>query len=112
MERIKSTLSIVLLLCSGCVSAQLNHGQQWQSQLYVDHPLVGTIWDSRRDRFVEPSELFASVEGVNYLLLGEKHDNPDHHALQLQMLDYMLQTGRVSSVSFEMMSSEIGRAHV
>ena len=106
MERIKSTLSIVLLLCSGCVSAQLNQGQQWQSQLYVDHPLVGTIWDSRRDQFVEPSELFASVEGVNYLLLGEKHDNPDHHALQLQMLDYMLQTGRVSSVSFEMMSSE------
>lgn len=64
------------------------------------------IWDSRRDRFITEGELLENLEGVGYLLLGEKHDNPDHHALQLRVLDHLLASSGVSNVSFEMMSSE------
>jgi len=78
----------------------------WQSQLHVDHGLVGMIWDSQAGDFIAADELLARIEKVSYLLLGEKHDNPDHHALQLRTLNHVLQTDNVSAVSFEMMSSK------
>lgn len=64
------------------------------------------IWDSRRDQFIESAELLTRLDGVNYLLLGEKHDNPDHHALQLLVLEHLLASESVAVVSFEMMSSD------
>jgi len=106
VERIRTSFALALLFLSGCASTQPAQTREWQSQLYTEHALVGMIWDSRVSRFIEADELFSRIEGVSYLLLGEKHDNPDHHALQLRSLDHVLQTGNVSTVSFEMMNSE------
>ena len=106
VERIKTSFALALLLLTSCASSQLDQAQQWQSQLHAEHALVGMIWDSQADEFIEANELFARTERVSYLLLGEKHDNPDHHALQLRALDHVLQADNVSAVSFEMMSSE------
>lgn len=106
VERIRTSFSLALLFLAGCASTQLGQAQQWQSQLHTEHALVGMIWDSQADKFIAAEELFARIEEVSYLLLGEKHDNPDHHALQLRALDHVLQTDNVSTVSFEMMSSE------
>ncbi len=105
MEPIKFVTVLTLLLFSACTSTQFDVPDIWQSELHVDHALVGTIWDSRRDQFIEVEELVILLEGTRYLLLGEKHDNPDHHALQLAVLDYVIEQQDVSSVSFEMMSS-------
>ena len=106
VARIRNSFSLALLLLAGCASTQQEQLQQWQSQLLTEHALVGMIWDSEADKYIAADELLTRIEGVNYLLLGEKHDNPDHHALQLRALDHVLQTGDVSVVSFEMMSSE------
>jgi uncharacterized iron-regulated protein len=100
------SLALVLLLLAGCASTQLDQAEQWQSQLHIEHALVGMIWDSQGDEFIAEDELLARIEGASYLLLGEKHDNPDHHALQLRALDHVLRTDNVATVSFEMMSSE------
>ncbi len=106
MERIKLFFSLALLLLSACVSSQPESTLQWESQLYADHVLVGSIWDSERDEFIESDELLRRLKGVSYLLLGEKHDNPDHHALQLRVLQHVLRTENVTGVSFEMMDSD------
>jgi uncharacterized iron-regulated protein len=106
VARIKTAFSLVLLFLAGCASTQQEQGQQWQSLLHTEHVLVGTIWDSQADKYIAADELLTRIEGGGYLLLGEKHDNPDHHALQLRVLDHVLQTDNVSAVSFEMMSSE------
>ena len=106
MERIKTSFSLALLLLAGCASTQLDQTEQWQSQLHTEHALVGMIWDTQADKYIAADELLSRIEGVSYLLLGEKHDNPDHHALQLRALDHVLKTNTVSTVSFEMMSSE------
>lgn len=103
---IKISFSLALLLLAGCTSTQLDQAEKWQSQLHTEHALVGMIWDSQADEYIGADELLTRIEGVSYLLLGEKHDNPDHHALQLRALDHVLQTDKVSAVSFEMMSSE------
>ena len=86
--------------------AQIELPAAWESSLYSDHFLVGQIWDSKLNEFIEPEALLKKLERANYLLLGEKHDNPDHHLLQLFMLDYFLRQDLVSSVAFEMMNSD------
>jgi uncharacterized iron-regulated protein len=99
-------LAISALLLAGCaqsdVAAQSGE-RQWQTDLYRDHPLVGKIWDSHATRFVSETELWSAVNEARYLLLGEKHDNPDHHALQMHMLEELLQDEAVAGVVFEML---------
>jgi len=87
------------------VTAQLELRSDWESRLYAEHPLVGKIWSSEREEFLEPEQLLGELTAASYLLLGEKHDNPDHHFLQQAVLDYFLQDQTVSGVAFEMMDS-------
>lgn len=85
--------------------APLRAPDTWQSALYLDHPLVGRIWRASDDQFVSGAELAQAIDGSRFVLLGEKHDNPDHHHLQAAMLDYLLRRDRVAAVSFEMMDT-------
>ncbi len=39
---------------------------------------------------------------ADFVLLGEKHDNPDHHRLQAWLLDTIARGGRKPAVAFEM----------
>lgn len=103
---IKKLITLTIFAIVSSVQAQIELPSAWESSLYSDHTLVGRIWDSKLDEFVEPEELLNKMESARYLLLGEKHDNPDHHSLQLALLEYFLQQGLVSSVAFEMMDSD------
>jgi len=104
------TFLLVLTSCarpvSEVASATLSAPGDWESALYSDHPLVGAIWKSDAGRFVSVEELAAALDSSRMVLLGEKHDNPDHHRLQQNILAYLLAGNRVSSVAFEMMDSE------
>lgn len=106
MAVIKQIFTLAIFSVVLSAQAQIELPPSWESSLYADHLLVGQIWDSKRDRFVQPAELIDSIESASYLLLGEKHDNPDHHLLQLTLLDYFLAQQQVSSVAFEMMDSD------
>jgi uncharacterized iron-regulated protein len=76
----------------------------WSTRLDRDHPLVGRIWSVRRAAFVDEIELRAALHG--YVLLGEKHDNPDHHALQARLLRAMVEAQRRPVVAFEMFDAD------
>lgn len=69
-----------LLLVVACAPVR----SAWQSPLRRDHPLVGKIWEGAR--FVEEPEALARAGAAHFLLLGETHDNPDHHALQARFV--------------------------
>jgi len=86
--------------------AQLAAPDQWESQLYSDHSLVGKIWDSNADSFVSPGELANAAQDATYLILGEKHDNPDHHALQLDIVNLLVDNNDLGLLSFEMMETD------
>jgi len=77
----------------------------WESPRHVDHPLVGRIWDSRRQSFASPQELLASLREARFALLGEKHDNADHHRLQLSVLESLIAADALSGVAFEMIDA-------
>lgn len=54
----------------------------WKSPLLTDHPLVGKIWSAASSGFVTAQELGTKLALTRYILLGEIHDNPDHHLWQ------------------------------
>ncbi|MEX2131185.1 MAG: ChaN family lipoprotein [Pseudohongiellaceae bacterium] len=78
---------------------------EWQTSLYADHPLTGRIWLSETAEFISIDDLLAAIGSGSYLLLGEKHDNPDHHLLQQQLVEYLIRQDRLESLSLEMLDS-------
>ncbi|CAA7621380.1 ChaN family lipoprotein [Magnetospirillum sp. SS-4] len=66
------------------------------------HPLAGHIWHPASGRMLSPDEVVAHALETNAVLLGETHDNPDHHALQAWMVRRLSQAGRRPAVVFEM----------
>lgn len=93
-----------VLLLTACM--QVTDPTSWKSSLYSDHELVGRIWSSASDQYVVESDLDNAIAGARYLLLGEKHDNPDHHDLQLHVLEKVLSSDSVGRVVFEMLDSD------
>jgi len=99
-----------LLLSTLYFSVQVAYGQielpgAWESELHSDHELVGTIWNSATGSFVSLSDISSAAASAKYLILGEKHDNPDHHTLQLNFVNYLISNARLGQLSFEMMDS-------
>ena len=110
------TLSIAVLFL-GCLG-QKGHGAPpggpkvgpersvgWLTGLGREHPLVGKIWDVEHRVFVTPEQLLGNLQrsGSNArLLLGEKHDNPDHHRLQAELVRALASARVPGAVAFEM----------
>ncbi|ATB29496.1 ChaN family lipoprotein [Melittangium boletus] len=70
------------------------------------HPLVGKIWDTRAGRFVDAATLDEALAQARYVLLGEKHDNPEHHRLQAERVRALTASGRKPALAFEMIDAE------
>jgi uncharacterized iron-regulated protein len=60
----------------------------------------------RAGRFASEGELRAAVARGRFVLLGETHDNPDHHALQARLLAAVLDAGRRPALAFEMLDPD------
>ena len=106
MVHVKKLFFVIALSLCAYSYSQIERPLSWQSRLYVDHVLVGKIWDSANQEFVSIEEFTSAIEESRYLILGEKHDNPDHHELQLTILNHLLDLNLVSLVAFEMMDSD------
>jgi uncharacterized iron-regulated protein len=78
----------------------------WASAHYQDHPLAGTIWTSDFKR-VAPAELENALANARYVLLGEIHNNPDHHRLQARLIEALVGRGRRPAVVFEMIPAHL-----
>ncbi|MXN65599.1 hypothetical protein GR183_11860 [Stappia sp. GBMRC 2046] len=91
------------------VSAGLAHAEPPTpvSEYFADHPLVGKIWSVEERRFVTPGDLVSEAAESRYVLLGEIHDNPDHHALQAWVVRSIAEKGRRPAVVFEMISQDM-----
>lgn len=77
---------------------------EWQSPRERNHARVGQIIDLRSGTQVTIKQLLDELADAPLVLLGEKHDNADHHALQLWLLQ-ALEARRVQgSVVMEMLT--------
>jgi uncharacterized iron-regulated protein len=80
--------------------------EEWISAHSQDHPLAGTIWTSEFQP-VTIGQLEAAVAKAGFVLLGETHNNPDHHRLQARLINGLVQSGRRPAVVFEMIPADL-----
>lgn len=78
--------------------------QPWIATQHQAHPLVGQWWSTEENRILTEAEVQQLVRESHYVLLGEQHDNPDHHTHQAKVAHWATK-GRPSSViAFEMLN--------
>ncbi|RYZ04031.1 MAG: hypothetical protein EOO73_25600 [Myxococcales bacterium] len=79
---------------------------EWLTSLDRDHPLVGKVWGTKARAFVAPSLVVPQLAAARLVLLGERHDNPDHHRLQGAVISELVKAGRKPAVVLEMLEVE------
>ena len=89
----------VLALSTACA------GRAWQSPLERAHPLAGKLWSVEQQRFVPFATMGEAARRATFVLLGEKHDNADHHLFQAKVLR-VLAAERPTAVVLEMLRPE------
>lgn len=99
-------LAATLLLLPSAAVAQAGEPPAFSLADGADHPLAGRIWSISSAAFVEPAEVETAVAGARFVLLGEIHDNPDHHALQAHLLAAASEAGRRPAVVLEMLARD------
>jgi len=85
-------------------------GGEWATELRADHPLAGAVLDAATGEPLDAKALAARLADADVVLLGEKHDNPDHHRAQAWLLGLMVEAGRRPAVVMEMLDSSQGPA--
>lgn len=81
---------------AGCATAT------WESPYGRGHVLTGRIFDVAAGNLLARNELLSRLARADYVLLGERHDNPDHHRLQAEVVRELIIRGRRPAMGFEM----------
>jgi uncharacterized iron-regulated protein len=93
----------VLLLALPVPSARAGEAPPaFRHALLAGHPLAGRIWRVSDRAFISVDDAVAAALAAEAVLLGETHDNVDHHFLQTWMLRQLTAAGRRPLVAFEM----------
>src|SRR5258705_13575215 len=79
---------------------------EWESPVERAHPLVGRIWDVKAGAFISESTLVSRLAASRFVLLGERHDNPDHHALEAKLVRALIEAGRRPGIGFGVVSAD------
>lgn len=82
MKWMNWALCVALGLFTHCSNAA---DGDWRAPLQRDHALVGRIWDVSAAREISRAEMLARLSQSSIVLLGEIHDNEDHHRLQAEI---------------------------
>jgi uncharacterized iron-regulated protein len=90
--------TILAFALSACVAATQ------EPKLGRNHPLAGRIWDVSAGKFIDAPDLYTNLARADFILLGEQHDNPEHHLLQAKIVERTTALGRRRAVGFEMFS--------
>lgn len=102
----RARAAAIAVLLAGCAGSSGEASRaRWHSPLNRDHVLAGKIWDVRSGAFVDAAALEQAATGADVLLLGEVHDNLDHHAMQARLVRAVTAAGRTPVLAFEMLDT-------
>lgn len=114
MTRRVLVLALAFALGAGCVSTNVT---TQGSTPYAspptfegDHPLVGRLVQSANLTDLTPRALVARAQDAQHVLLGEHHDNPQHHRGQAWILSQL--GGTHPRVIFEMVDDDAMAARI
>ncbi|MFT5539860.1 MAG: putative iron-regulated protein, partial [Alphaproteobacteria bacterium] len=94
---------MVLAACVQTPATQSpNPPPPWQATERINHPLVGKIWRVRDGAFVSPEQLAQDLIRADLVMVGETHDNPDHHQIQAWAVGSLFAAGKQPGIAIEM----------
>lgn len=101
-------MRILLLFCLTLLAAcqsrpALPPLPAWQEPEGRDHAELGAIVDLHSGARLTPAQLVERLAPAERLLIGERHDNRDHHALQLWLLQALESRRAPGSLLLEML---------
>lgn len=107
----RSLLLCASLLLAACVPATPSSSlpaplPAWQSPEGRDDARLGQIIELASGRPLSPGQLLDALQAAPLLLIGEQHDNPDHHALQLWLLEQLAQRRPGGALLLEMLNPD------
>jgi uncharacterized iron-regulated protein len=81
----------------------------FKTTLGKNHALVGKFFDGATFQEVSESDVVEASASADYVLLGEKHDNPDHHIEQARILSQLAirRHNPPPAVVFEMIETDM-----
>lgn len=79
---------------------------EWSSTLGSGHPLAGRLFDVAAGREIGEDELLRALAGARFALLGEQHENADHHRLQARVIRGLAERGTIAAIAFEMLRAD------
>lgn len=91
---------LLLLATTEAFAAQV---PDWTSPQQLDHPRIGQVLDTKTGGWLEPGELITRLKDDPYVVVGEKHDNVDHHNLQRWLLEQLHAERPQGSLLLEML---------
>lgn len=99
----------ILLLCciallAACQSHEVAPPPAWLSPEGHDSAELGQIRDLASGELLSPQQLVERLAAAPRVLVGEQHDNPDHHALQLWLLRELAARRPQGSLLLEMLT--------
>lgn len=98
-------LLLVVAMLSACQSS-LPALPAWQSPEGLQHPELGQIVELRSGARLTPAQLLERLVAAPKVLVGERHDNPDHHGLQLWLLRALAAQRPQGSLLLEMLTPD------
>jgi len=78
----------------------------WQSPSGREHVDLGMIRDIKSGQELTPQQLAERLAVASRVLVGEQHDNPDHHAIQLWILQVLADRRPQGSLLLEMIQPD------
>ena len=100
IKRVCMTALLGMLISTSSALAD----RDWQSLHFRDHKLVGKIYASPTRQQLTLDEVKQRAAAARFVLLGEIHTNPDHHRLQAEILQHMIDRGRRPAIVIEMIT--------
>lgn len=95
-----------LMLLAACQGRPMLPPPAPLAPLGHEHADLGRIVDLASGRTIDPEQLLDRLARVERVLVGEQHDNPDHHALQLWLLRELSRLRPQGSVLMEMLNPD------
>ncbi|HXF53108.1 MAG TPA: ChaN family lipoprotein [Hyphomicrobiaceae bacterium] len=98
--RLASSLAVALAVCcSAAADVYREWPESWRSPLAAGHPLLGRIWSPREAQFIARQRLREALAATPVVLLGEVHDNPDHHRIQAWAVGAVAEVAKSGSLA-------------
>lgn len=93
---------LLLVLPSLLAAAPL---PDWIGPRELDHPRLGQVLETSSGQWWSAAYLVERLSDEPYVLVGEKHDNPDHHRLQYWLLAQLHARRPQAALAMEMLDA-------